>query len=69
MIVRFLQKDIVVDVSGEEKKKLTISQLLELVDEILIHEGGDITVKFKFNDAYKEVTEYIEMNKEIIKTA
>jgi hypothetical protein len=50
-------------------KALTRNLLLELVDEILVHEGGDITVKFKFNDAYKEVMEYIEMNKEIIKTA
>ena len=50
-------------------KSLTRNLLLELIDEILIHEGGDITVKFKFNDAYKDALEYIEMNKEIIKSA
>ena len=50
-------------------KSLTRNLLLELIDEILIHEGGNITVKFKFDDAYKEALEYIEMNKEIIKTA
>lgn len=50
-------------------KFLTRNLLVELVDEILIHEGGGITVKFKFDDAYKEVAEYIKMNKEVIKTA
>lgn len=50
-------------------KCLTRPLLIELVDEILIHEGGGITVKFKFDDAYKEAMEYIEMNKDAIKTA
>ncbi len=50
-------------------KHLTRGLLIELLDEILVHEGGNITVKFKFNDAYKEAMEYIEMNKEIVKTA
>ncbi len=50
-------------------KTLTRKLLLELIDEILVHEGGNITIKFKFDDAYKEALEYIEINKEIIKTA
>lgn len=50
-------------------KHLTRGLLIELLDEILVHEGGNITVKFKFDDAYKEAMEYIEMNKEIVKTA
>ena len=50
-------------------KKLTRGLLLELIDVILVHEGGDITVKFKFDDAYKDALEYIEMNKDVIKTA
>ena len=50
-------------------KSLTRKLLLELIDEILVHEGGSITIKFKFDDAYKEALEYIEINKEIIKTA
>ena len=50
-------------------KSLTRKLLLELIDEILVHEGGNITIKFKFDDAYKEALEYIEINKEIIKTA
>lgn len=39
----------------------TRNLLLELIDEILIHEGGNITVKFKFDDAYKDALEYIEI--------
>lgn len=40
--------------------------VVELIEEILVHEGGNITVKFKFNDAYENVARYIEMNKEIV---
>ena len=50
-------------------KSLTRKLLIELVDEILVHNSGEITVKFKFSDAYKQAMEYIEMNKDIIKTA
>ena len=39
------------------------------VDEILVHEGGNITINFKFNDAYENVVNYIEMNKEIVEEA
>ena len=49
-----------------EIKELTRPMLLELVDEILVHEGQRITVRFKFEDAYARVLEYIEMNKETI---
>ena len=43
--------------------------LIELVDEILIHEDKKITIVFKFQNPYKEAMEYIEMNKETIKSA
>ena len=49
--------------------RLTRPLLLELVEEILVHEGGKITVKFKFEDAYQNAAEYIEMNKAAVKTA
>ena len=42
---------------------------MELIEEILVHEDKSITVKFKFENPYKEAMDYIEMNKEIIKTA
>lgn len=45
---------------------LTRPLLTELVEEIFVHEGGDIEVVFKFQDAYAEVVEYIELNKQLI---
>lgn len=50
-------------------EKLTRSMLVELVDEIRVHEGNKIEIDLKFKDAYKQVIEYIELNKEIAKTA
>ena len=45
---------------------LTRPLLTELVQEIFVHEGGDIEVVFKFQDAYAEVVEYIELNQQLI---
>ena len=50
-------------------EKLTRPMLIELVDEIRVHEGNKIEIDLKFKDAYKQVIEYIELNKEIAKTA
>jgi len=47
-------------------ERLTRPLLTELVQEIFVHEGGDIEVVFKFQDAYAEVVEYIELNKHLI---
>ena len=48
---------------------LTRPLLLELVDKIYIHEGGKITIKFKFEDAFEQVFEFINLNYEAIMTA
>ena len=45
---------------------LTRPLLTELVQEIFVHEGGDIEVVFKFQDAYAQAVEYIELNKQLI---
>lgn len=45
---------------------LTRPILTELVQEIFVHEGGDIEIVFKFYDAYMQVVEYIELNKHLI---
>lgn len=50
-------------------KKLSRPLLLELVEEILVYEGGDIKIRFRFSDAYAQALEYIEMNKSVTKTA
>lgn len=41
-------------------KALTREILVALVDMIYVHEGGDITIKFKFSDAYRTAAEYLE---------
>ncbi len=45
---------------------LTRPLLTELVQEIFVHEGGDIEVVFKFQDAYAQAAQYIELNKQLI---
>ena len=39
------------------------------IEEILVHEGGKITIRLKCKDAFEQVTEYIRLNKETEKTA
>lgn len=45
--------------------KLTREILVELVDYIYIHEGGGITIHFKFADEFARVAEFIEESKNI----
>ena len=45
---------------------LTRPIVTELIEDIFVHEGGDIEIVFKFQDAYAEVVEYIELNKQLI---
>lgn len=45
--------------------ELTRPILVELIDKILIHEGGRITIKVKFADAFEALTDYLEQQKEI----
>lgn len=40
-------------------QKLTREVVTELIDEILVHEGGGITIQFKFADAYAAAKDYI----------
>ena len=50
-------------------EKLTRPLLLELIDEILIHEGNRITISLKCKDAFEQAKEYVELNKDNVKTA
>lgn len=43
-------------------EKLTRDVLTELVEQIKVHENGNISVKFKFADELRRVIEYIEIN-------
>lgn len=47
-------------------ESLTRPIVTELIEEIFVYEGGDIEVVFKFKDAYAEVVEYIELNKQLV---
>ena len=40
--------------------KLTRPMVEELIDSILVHKNGNITINFKFTDAYEEILEYID---------
>lgn len=41
-------------------QKLTREAVIELIDMIYVHEGGGITIRFKFSDAYAAAKEYIQ---------
>lgn len=41
-------------------QKLTREAVAELIDMIYVHEGGGITIRFKFSDAYAAAKEYIQ---------
>ncbi len=42
--------------------KLTRAMVIELIDEIKVHEGSKITICFKFRDEFEKAVEYIERN-------
>lgn len=47
--------------------ELTRDVITEFIDCIYVHEGGDITVKFKFQDEYERALEYIKENEQLLK--
>ena len=44
-------------------QKLTREVLVELVNNIYVHEGGGITIDLKYKDAFEDAMRYIEENK------
>ena len=44
---------------------LTRPMLVELIDKILVHEGGKITIKVKYADAFEAMLDCLEQQKEI----
>lgn len=42
---------------------LTQEILTQLIDTIYIHEGGDLTIKFRFEDQYKRIVDFINNNR------
>ena len=45
-------------------QQLTREVVVELIDMIYVHEGGGITIKFKFSDAYAAAKDYIQKHKQ-----
>ena len=45
--------------------KLTREILIELVDHIKIHEGGAMSICFKFGDELRRIMEYVEINRHL----
>lgn len=45
---------------------LTRALLAELVEEIRIHEGGGIDIRFRFADSYQLAADYIERNRHLL---
>ncbi len=50
-------------------EKLTRALVVDLIEEILVHEDSRITVRLKCKDAFEQPTEYIKINKDAVKTA
>ena len=48
---------------------LTRPMLIELIENIYVFEGGKIEIELKYRDAYEQVVQYIEMNKEFTESA
>lgn len=47
-------------------KALTRDILIELVDNILVHESGDITIRFRFGDEYQRIVDCLEDSKQLL---
>jgi len=50
----------------ENITELSREVLSNLIDVILVHEGGDLTIKFKFADEFKQLQEYINENQKLL---
>ena len=50
----------------KEIKKLSRDIIMELIECIYVHENGNITIKFKFEDEFKRRLKYIKNNKNLL---
>lgn len=50
-------------------KELTRDEVVELIDNIFIREGGGIEIHFKFKDALLDAAEFVNKNKDAIESA
>lgn len=45
--------------------KLSKDIIDELIDCIYVHEGGDLTIEYKFNSEFENALNYIKENEEL----
>ena len=45
---------------------LTREIVVELIDMIYVHEGGNITIQFRFEDEFKKTVDFIESNRHLL---
>ena len=45
-------------------KTLSREMIYELIDCIYVHEGGNITIKFKYQDEFESAIEFIKLKEE-----
>ena len=43
-------------------KELDRSAVVDLVDTVFVHEGGEVEIKFNFRDQHKLIMDFIESN-------
>ena len=43
--------------------------MVELVDAIYVHEGGSLTIRLRFADAFSQVADYIQANRDCLANA
>lgn len=53
-------------IANRNIKELSKEVVDDLVEDIYVHEDGNITIKFKFQDEYQNVIEYIKKNKYLL---
>ena len=56
------QIDMLQELGYQNIDKLTRDVLIELVDRIVIYEGGNISIVFRFADELRRIQDYIEVN-------
>lgn len=50
----------------ENIERLTREIVVELIEMIYVHEGGHITIQFRFEDEFKKAVDYIENNRQLV---